>query len=388
MLNSANKKIDIAIIIPQEVEYRAVKKVFSLPEDIKPDNLLHGGAYVAVNMETTKPKGIVRVAIACLNKMYNYPCLAITERFLLIHNPCLLFLLGSACGRPSKVSICDVIIANDFIVHLGRGRKINEKICPRPYLVHVSKEMSTAINNYITYEGSHFKTWKNDCYNFIERECLIEDRPPQFSRNSTFEIKTGIIASDDLVLEWSGKKKAINFFREQREDAKAYDMESAGFSYACHDREQTGKPHWAVVRGISDLGLSKQQKGKYHFAATALAAMWLKGFILGGLGSLHPQHTTPSHLTGPVTLKNYDWKRLYLFVLDEMGKNKFVGKGRFIKNILKSNSIDIQALTYAIAQGAIKEFEVLNPKGRRRKKFTTAIILDKKSKLWQNIIEN
>jgi hypothetical protein len=70
-------------------------------------------------------------------------------------------------------------------------------------------------------------------------------------------------------------------------------MESAGFSHGCSD--STVQPCWTVIRGISDHGI--QGTDKFHLAAAAVAAEWLRGFILRGRGSfIRPARLPPNRM--------------------------------------------------------------------------------------------
>jgi hypothetical protein len=189
-----------------------------------------------------------------------------------------------------------------------------------------------------------------------------------------FEIKPGIIASDDMVLSWQSTADAGIFWNRTRHDAKAYDMESAGFSHGCSD--STVQPCWTVIRGISDHGI--QGTDKFHLAAAAVAAEWLRGFILRGLGELHPTGSSTPEPDVFFTPDTYNWAKLYSQMEAEERRNLFVGKGAFIKRVLGGKGRDIQALAYAIGQGAIIEYEISSRTGRP----TTAMKHDRDSTFW------
>jgi len=170
------------------------------------------------------------------------------------------------------------------------------------------------------------------------------------------------------------EKEARSFWAEHvREEARAYDMESAGFSHAC--ARGTRSPSCSVVRGISDHGIDGGEK--YHLAAATIAAEWLRGFITDGAEGLLGGRFRPKR-TAVVTRP--DLKRLYLILAEQEGKNFFVGKRRFIKQTLGSDVKAIQALEYAISRGGIKEFEV--KKEGQPGSATTAIRSDPTSEVW------
>jgi len=356
---------DIVVIVPQAEEYKAVKKVFSIPSKPTTKKIPHGGSYVVSEINIARSRQPVRLAISCMSDMYNYPCLALTERLLLHIEPQLAFLVGSACGNLCRVNVLDVVVTNNAIAYLGRGRREGDVINPRPYTEPIEQTMKDAITNYATYGADDFNRWNRRCRRLLKQICKPNCLPEDFSDKSKFEIKSGMIASDDLVLSWLNKVDAQNFWTKYiLEEAKAYDMESAGFSHACARR--TTQPKWTVIRGISDYGI--QGEKKYHLAAATIAAEWLRGFLTEAApGLLDARKRT--HML----IKKSDLRQLYSLLKKEQNRNIFVGKGRFIRTNLRSLPKLIRALHHAIRRGRIKEYEIPNPKTGRT---TTAIRLD------------
>lgn len=368
-------QVHLAIIVPQREEYEAVKKIFAIPPRTPAYVLPHGGSYVLSQVETVSPPGQVRFAIACMNDMYNHPSLALTERLLHHLEPKLMFLVGSACGNVGKVRVCDVVVLTESVAYLGRGRLENETVNPRPYTVQVEREIRDAITIYMTYHADHFNQWNRRCRRVLRDISASSPIPAHLMSSSRrFQVKPGIIASDDMVLSWGSDADAGIFWNRSRHDAKAYDMESAGFSHGCSDR--TARPRWTVIRGISDHGI--QGTDKCHLAAAAVAAEWLRGFILRGLGELHPTGSSTPEPDVFLTPDTYDWDKLYSQMEAEEGRNLFVGKGAFIRGVLRGERRDIQALAYAIGKGGIIEYEIASRTGRP----TTAMKLDKESTFW------
>jgi nucleoside phosphorylase len=366
MVMMNRSKIDVAVIVPQREEYKAVAKVFSISTIAAQAALPHGGTYVISKIKTKSSSQPLRLAIACINDMYNYPCLALTERLLLHIKPSFVFLVGSACGNLRKVKICDVVIMTDKVAHLGRGRRMGNEVNPRPHTEPIAQRMKDAITRYTTYRAEDFNRWNRRCRKSLRKICG-DSLPSNFNRKDIFEIKTGIIASDDLVLSWSNQDDARNYWAKYvSEEAKAYDMKSAGFSHACAKR--TNEPNWTIIRGISDHGIDGEKK--YHMAAATIAAEWLKGFITKDEGVFG------SKPRGKILKTNL--QQIYELLEQEQKKNLFVGKRRFIRVNLCSDYTKIRTLEHAINQAVIKEYEVKNP--RKEGHTTTAIRLDKESK--------
>jgi len=376
-MNNENEKIDIVIIVPQKKEYDGIKNVFSVNSE-KSFYLPHGGTYETSKIELKNSSYKAQIAIACMNGMYNYRCLSIMERIILKTEPKIAFLVGSACGNLSKVNILDVVVSTDFIAYLGRGRRSDGTVNERPYTQPIDPIMEEAINEYMMRKNT-FNQWKKNSKKILESNCT--NLPENIREISAFEIKTGSIASDDIVISWSNKELANNFWRTYiGDESKAYDMESAGFSHACSWRT-TNKPNWAVIRGISDHGF---EADKYHLEAATIAAAWLLGFITeeaGRLLGIPPQSEIKIDISATTT----DWNRLYSLLDKEEKKNIFVGKRRFIMETLVSNNADILALNHAINDEGIYEYELENPKKTGRS--TTAIRLDKGSPFWYGRVQ-
>ncbi len=300
----------------------------------------------------------------------NYPCLAITERLLPHFEPQLVFLVGSACGKIRGIDICDVFVTTDSVAYLGRGRRQDEIVNPRPDTYSIDQRMKDAINVHQMGHTGRVNAWQRRC-----RELLAQICDPSLSSviyHRSFEIKYGVIASDDVVLWWSDADQASGYWAAYvREDAKAYDMESAGFAHGCVQR--TDRPLWTVVRGISDHGYEEK---KYHLAAATVAAEWLRGFITEMGEELLGRVPQGPISTTEIGVDQSDLQRLYLLLEQEEKRNFFVGKRRFIKKNLGSDLEAIRALNYGISRGEIKEYEVKSPKTGRR---TTAIRLDRGS---------
>jgi len=369
--------VDVIIIVPQDEEYTAVKQVFSVPPRATTKELPHGGFYVMSKINAAYSRQPVRIAIACVNSMYNYPCLALTERLLFHIKPKLAFLVGSACGNLIKVKPLDVVVTTNAIAYLGRGRRQGEAINPRPYTEPIEQTMKDAITSYTIDQADDFNAWNRRCRHLLKQICKRYPLPEDFGPKSVFKIKSGMIASDDIVLSWSDKVEARNSWSKYvLEEARAYDMESAGFSHACARR--TIQPLWAVIRGISDHGIDGVEK--YHPAAATIAAEWLRGFLTEGVGRLLDGRRAKRKITKTqIRINKRDLRQLYSLLKEEESRNNFVGKGRFIRTALRSDPKAIQTLEYAIRHGGIKEYQRPNRKTGRP---TNIIGLDIRSSLW------
>jgi nucleoside phosphorylase len=364
-------KADVALIIPQREEFQAIAEVFSVSPSAPTLSLPHGGTFIISEMATEYSSQPLHLAFACMDHMYNYPCLSLTERLLLYVEPKLIFLIGSACGNLRNVSVCDVVLSTTSVAYLGRGRRKGEIVNPRPYCESIPEEMKNELTKYMLSRTHEFDRWNRTCKGFLEQTCGAS-LPEEIKSKNVFEVKSGVIASDDLVLTWSDHQEARNFWAKHvLEEAKAYDMESAGFSHACSRR--INNPNWAVIRGISDHGIDGTDK--YHLAAATIAASWLQGFITKGAVKLLGGESKDRFADAQLPINEHHLKRICLYLELEQKNNLFVGKRRFIRKILKSDSNSILALEYAIMNNIIKEYEISNPK--KAGHYTTAIKLDK-----------
>lgn len=365
------EKADVALIIPQREEFQAIKQVFAVSPTASTMSLPHGGTFFISEITTEYSSQPLQLAIACMDHMYNYPCLALTERLLLYIEPKLIFLIGSACGNLRNVGVCDVVLSTTSVAYLGRGRRKGEIVNPRPYSESIPEEMKNELTKYMLSQSDEFDRWNRKCKGFLEQICK-DSLPEEIKNKNVFEVKSGVIASDDLVLAWSDRNEARSFWAKYvLEEAKAYDMESAGFSHACARR--INNPNWAVIRGISDHGI--EGTDKYHIAAATIAAVWLQGFITKGAATLLNRELRGGILDAQLPFEKDQLQKICSLLEQEEKTNLFVGKRRFIREILRSDDKAIRALEYAIMKSIIKEYEIKNPK--KAGHFTTAIKLDK-----------
>lgn len=208
-IDKNNSKVDIVIIVPQIEEYLGVKRVFSA-SSAKSINLPHGGTYELCEIALKNQSYQVRVAIACMKGMYNYRCISLMERLLFYTEPKLAFLVGSACGNLSKVNILDVVVSTECVAYLGRGRRWDNTVNDRPYTEPVDPNMQEAISAYLMNKNI-FNSWKRKCKKALKNN--YNPLPDELSKISAFEIKPGIIASDDLVISWSDEDQANVFWK-------------------------------------------------------------------------------------------------------------------------------------------------------------------------------
>lgn len=367
---------DFAVITAQEVEYRAVMHVMGLKGPIMQTS--RGGAkYVEGQVESG---GGFRLALACMNDMYNFQSLWLAGQLLELA-PKAIFLLGSGCGRLGKGKICDVVVPKIVAYH-GCGRLDGATVVPRPYTYDVTQNMSQLIDEFGLYLTVRNGGWNRIARRNLRDHCDVSELPPAFDKRTVFEVKFGVLLSNDLVLSWQTHEQASAFWKHNRDDARIYDMESAGFAYCCSRR--TPSVDWAIVRGVSDFGLP-DLPGKQHKAAATVAATWLKGFLdfLSGRLAGTERGISPD-------LGSYDWGYLYFLLTKAQGSNMYVGKTMFITEILTKaeQSRDIldshlQALAYAIWNGGIIEGQVRQTSEQGPRTIAT-IRLDRASTFWNN----
>jgi len=365
----------LAIIVPQMEEYKAVQHVLGIDQNAQSFRLEAGGTYVRCDLETSGPTGRVTVAVACMDDMYNLPTLALTERLLYELKPKFMFLVGSACGNIRKVAILDVVVSS-VVAHLGRGRDLGREVLSRQFTTGPHVGMADMITRHRCAPFAELGGWNRAC------KSALHDigGTSSLDRKDCFEVKRGIVASDDKVLSWNTEKLAREFWYNFRDDAHAYDMESAGFSYGCHKR--TNGPYWAVVRGISDHGIAGTEK--YHKEAATVAAVWVRVFVRNMWKYLTPTTRGSGHAALAPELSGYNWDRLRGLLEEAERTNIFVGKRRFIRDVLGGADKDIQALAVAIEMGGIQEYERYDDReaqdGSERR--GTAVRLDKSSRFW------
>lgn len=238
--------------------------------------------------------------------------------------------------------------------------------------------------------SSRFAEWNRGCRNALRRSVLNStkdtDLLAQLRKKKAFEIKDGVLASDDLVLTFVDRKEQAAFFSKCQDDAKAYDMESAGFAHACFNRLADSIPNWTSVRGISDHGVIANRK-KYHDVAAGVAAYWVKLFLSEGLGPLHPAAQSSKGAGDGKTklLEHYDWLRLFRRLRRAQRENRIVGKGIFMNRYLASDKNDLRALRYAILKKGIGEHDIPNP-AENASNHTTTLTLNKGAEFWDDKI--
>jgi len=360
--------VDVLVIVPQSDEYRAVHEVLTATGS-SPEPLGESGLFRLASAQAEGGTSSFTIAVGYLDNMYNFTSLSVTQRLLDAHQPRYAFLVGSACGNPSKVDAFDVVLSAPFVVYLGSGRLVDGDPSPHRHITfQVAEQMKTTLSDFFQYRTERHRAWKKK-FQWVLAQVAAAGLHIDLSLVTESKIKNGNIASDDYVLEWSDRDHARAYWRSTRDDVSAYDMESAGFAYACDSHR--GQLQWAVIRGISDHGLKDQTKG--HLEAATVAATCLEHllrFLLRPVGSPH---------TGSFDPRTYDWPRLFQLLEEQESRFGIVFKGSFIKNILVGREVHASALAYAIAKGGVREYEVPAHWGPS---LETAIRLDKDSDLW------
>lgn len=361
--------IDIVVITPQRQEYSGILEIFSVsPQNF---NIPHGGNYQICEIKPNYSKDPIRVALAFVDQKYNFSCISLVEKILLYTQPKMAFLIGSACGNFSKVNICDVVVSTDSISYLGRGRITDGTVAGIPYTQQIGRDMKDAISLHFSRDNKN-KIWNKKCKNFFENNDLDKE---------SFKVEIGTIACDDKVLAWSDKIQATTLWNKVVGDGStAYDMESAGFAYACSNRTELNIPKWAIIRGISDHGIKDEKK--YHLEAAKIAAKWLQIFIEEGTEYLiYPDRKKIDiNIKEQIGIESADLKKLYSLLEEAESRNKFISEKWFIREILNKNEINIKVFQFAIMEGGIKKRKIDNPENPDWS--TTAIKLDKKNVLW------
>jgi len=356
---------DVLVIVPQAVEYKAVHEVLKTTGKT-PARDAEIGLFTVADKDAE-----FTVAVAYLDTMYNLPSLSKTAQLLQRYSPHYAFLVGSACGNPSKVAACDVVLSAPNVVYLGAGRLVDGgRVEPRHFTYAV--RISQRIADFHQFRMARYRAWSKR-FTWIVKK-VAESVPginPDLVQRS--DVKHGVIGSDDYVLEFSDSDSARTYWRKCRDDVSAYDMESAGFAYACNSHE--GGVEWAVIRGVSDHGIKNEAKG--HLEAATVAAVCLESFLKFLLRG--PAPSAPDAFN-PCT---YDWHGLFGLLENQQRRFRAVYKGQFIKQILRGRELDLSALAFAISRGAVHEYEFTSAPDRRSR---SVIRLDKDPARWASYL--
>ena len=248
------KKIDCDVIIlcAQDEEYSSVYKIFGTkpktpPKKIKILNSTESVDFIVYNKHT--------ITLFKIGDISNIPSALYTEKLLNSFNAKYIFFVGSACGRSDKTKVGDVVITTIVIDHRMSRLTNNGNPSPRWNMYSGNKKFTRQLREYVI--------------------CESQRKPGSIHQRKAGSIHWRHIISDDNVINFTDSQENIRFFKGIHDSAYAYDMESAGFAYACSECEDT--VFWVVVRGISDHGI--EGSSKKHKIAAREAARWLSQCI-------------------------------------------------------------------------------------------------------------
>lgn len=315
MKNSHSKeKIDIAILIPKDDEFKAFKSAFEL-DFKKSDGKLNREKFYykfALNIGIQESISSISLVVVFLNDQGNLISSRITKHIIDEFDPVLLFLVGTAAGREGKVEIGDVVISSQIVD--CQEMRLDEKKTPRIRLYEVPENILVDIKRYL---GEFFSIEKYySSLNVILEKLYDKNNLPKLFLNPQTAFKVGGIASSNyLHLD----KTILETFWNIDERMRCIDMESAGFGSVCRNSIQK---QWMVIRGVSDYGTLLSKKEEYRVAAAAKASYFLKTFLQYGLRESHPRRIRiPESEDSKLSLDNFYAKYDIISFLKEEIKN-------------------------------------------------------------------
>ena len=222
----------------------------------------------------------LRIAICHMDRQGPEHAAMATGEILDVYDPPLLFLLGTALGRPAKTSVADVIVS-ESVHDLSETRNEGGRVLFRPKEKEPPGRLRREIGNYIL--------------RFDRQELLdvIDSIPPlsfpsHHRPSSDFHLNQPQVQLEHIAggsaLHMDPTTQASIWDVDDR--IRSYDMESGGF--ALRAKQHDGLV-WGVVRGISDHGVHTEDKQELRIVASATAGAFLRSFLSNGLRECHPR---------------------------------------------------------------------------------------------------
>jgi len=276
--------VDVAIIVPKEDELRAVEQAFGT-KFVESKGALRGGKLYYTfrqRLKTETGSSDVSVAVVFMNDQGNSIANDVANDVLSELDPPLIFLTGTAAGRPGKVNIGSVV-ASSLIMDAQEWR-LEEAANPRIRHHEPPEKIRADVTRFIGQMPE--SDWRDKLFGVLEA-LYRQTEPPKELLTKPPEAHFGIIASSNYLIV---NPQLLETLWKNDDRIRCIDMESGGFGLACKKSVQR---QWLVVRGISDYGTPASKKDLYRVAAAASAAVFLQTFMEEGLRECQPNWLRP-----------------------------------------------------------------------------------------------
>jgi nucleoside phosphorylase len=268
------ESFDVGILTVIGPELHAVQDHFKIhpQKDIR---VINGSCYYSATVRSSLVNLSMSVVAYCMGTAGNDSSAAAAARLLDRWNPKVIFLLGIAAWRRGKCKIGDVVTPR-VIVDDTLGVAQTSKRLKRPRIYPPPYEMIQQLQNFrLNREKWHERLLKLMSPPKAPRKMAKEYRTHVAQRPEQHEAalySSNLLLRDKDVLEREGA--------ETHQQIRIGEMEAAGFSRACQDRQPIVP--WFVVRGVSDFGDEFKNDAVHAWAAHAAAA-YLIGLIEDGI---------------------------------------------------------------------------------------------------------
>jgi|GEM_PF-2124783 len=260
----------VIVSVLRDTEHRALLATFELDPFSDPHKREDDVEIWYTKLERSEGD-FLNIAITCFDEKGIRDAIGYTKKILETVNTKSIFLVGSAGGRKSKTSICDVVVSYDGIMYYERGRLTPYGIGDKPDYKYPKRLLKNEVQHFDPLY-TYTRGWKDE-YNSI-----LQNLKQRYSRyNKTLpmptsqpEVHLDMIASGEKIVN-EELMEAICFLNDS---VRAAETEGSGFAHACDEAEI----EWLVIRGISDFG-DREDKENWKTTATVMAASFLKIFL-------------------------------------------------------------------------------------------------------------
>lgn len=262
-----SKNVDVVVMsVLTEGEHPALLATFGLEPFGTPDERGNDIKIWHTKLERSDGERL-NVALTCLGDKGNIDSAVRTGKILDLMNPQSMYLVGTAAGRKSWTSICDVVVSSEGVIFYESGRSLDSGVGSKPKYVSPRPSVKNEVK-YFHSSRMKILRWADE-YKFILQK-YGEDIAPLPMPEQQPRVHLEMVASGEKLLD----ETILESICEHNESVHAGEMEGYGFAKRCNELEID----WLVIRGISDFG-SRQDREKWKTTATVMACSFLKIFL-------------------------------------------------------------------------------------------------------------
>jgi nucleoside phosphorylase len=244
--------VDLLLLCAKRVEFEALQVVLGRPLNEVPVQPDPSGRHIYFgSLDSQRAGRALTYALICLNRQGNALSSAVVSDILSRTPARLAALVGMAAGNPEKVRKLDVIPA-EYVLYVSSGTRADDGDVAEP----VPREMDGRTAEDVGAARPEHYGWTESFNEAIERARSLGLNVPQtLDTSKSPELKPGVILSVEQKIELTD---IVGYMQRFSGDAKALDMESAGFAFACKNFPIS----WVVFRGVSDFGKEFDEEGR------------------------------------------------------------------------------------------------------------------------------